>query len=413
MPDEFEAEGLRLAFEMYATDQYSDMEIATMLNERGYKTKRGRRFSKDTARDFLQNRTYTGKVRYQKTERHSDGSRCKTGTIEWFDGQHEALISDELFEKCQEVRRKRAKHRQATNKYNPYLLRDIVYCYRCCTNHPGGKVVPSYGKMRPQAQRSNKHLYYRCRARELGYDCVQKGVSVDGLDAQVLHILMSLTPPDHWRETITKSIGDILGTQDLDQRLDEIRAKIERMDMRWDHGFITDEYAFLQQRLKLQQELEQLTPVDNNDLERAADMLANFGSFWEACGDDVEAQSALIKQVVERVYVEDDQVVAMTLQSNCHLVLGHNVNEPTAYTVDPFITGTQSESSVYTCGDDGSRPLTCTGPVVLLPRQMFPHLGSHLLAPSNLDGVSCFGEQWSSRGVSIIAWKSVPASSIQ
>ncbi len=67
----------------------------------------------------------------------------------------------------------------------------------------------------------------------------------------------------------------------------------------------------------------------------------------------VEAQSALIKQVVERVYVEDDQVVAMTLQSNCHLVLGHNVNEPTAYTVDPFITGTQSESSVYTCGDDG------------------------------------------------------------
>ncbi len=105
---EVEAEGLRLAFEMYATDQHSDMEIATMLNVRGYKTKRGRRFSKDTARDFLQNRTYTGKVRYQKTERHADGSRCKTGTIEWFEGQHEALISDELFERCQEVRRKRA-----------------------------------------------------------------------------------------------------------------------------------------------------------------------------------------------------------------------------------------------------------------------------------------------------------------
>ncbi len=99
VPDEVEAEGLRLAFEMYATDQYSDMDIATMLNERGFKTKRGRRFSKDTARDFLQNRTYTGKVRYQKTERHADGSRCKTGTIEWFDGQHEALVSDELFEK--------------------------------------------------------------------------------------------------------------------------------------------------------------------------------------------------------------------------------------------------------------------------------------------------------------------------
>jgi hypothetical protein len=99
--------------------------------------------------------------------------------------------------------------------------------------------------------------------------------------------------------------------------------------------------------------MEQLTPVDNNDLERAVDLLTNFGSHWEACGDDTEAQSALIKQIVERVYVEDQQVVAMTLHSNCHLVLGHNVNGPTEYTVDPFLTDTHSGKSVYTCGDDG------------------------------------------------------------
>ena len=181
---------------------------------------------------------------------------------------------------------------------------------------------------------------------------------------------MSLKPPKHWRETIAQSIGDILGTQDLDKRLDEIRAKIGRMDMRWDHGFITDEYEFLQQRLKLQQEMEQLTPVDNNDLERAVDLLTNFGSHWEACGDDTEAQSALIKQIVERVYVEDQQVVAMTLHSNCHLVLGHNVNGPTEYTVDPFLTDTHSGKSVYTCGDDGSRPLTCTMSGLFIPRHV-------------------------------------------
>ena len=173
------------------------------------------------------------------------------------------------------------------------------------------------------------------------------------LDEQVLHILMSLKPPKHWRETIAQSIGDILGTQDLDKRLDEIRAKIGRMDMRWDHGFITDEYEFLQQRLKLQQEMEQLTPVDNNELERAVDLLNNFGSHWEACGDDTEAQSALIKQVVERVYVQDKQVVAMTLKSNCHLVLGHKINEPTEYTVDPFISGISADSELFTSGDDG------------------------------------------------------------
>ncbi len=101
--------------------------------------------------------------------------------------------------------------------------------------------------------------------------------------------------------------------QDLEARLTEIRTVIERMDTRWDHGFITDEQKFLQQRIKLQQELEQLTPVDNNDLERAVDLLTNFATHWEACGDDIEAQSAFIKQIVERVYVQDEQVVAMTL----------------------------------------------------------------------------------------------------
>ncbi|MCB9140449.1 MAG: recombinase family protein [Caldilineaceae bacterium] len=353
VPDEFEAEGLRLAFEMYATDQYSDMEIATMLNERGYKTKRGRRFSKDTARDFLQNRTYTGMVRYQKTERHSDGSRCKTGTIEWFDGQHEALISDELFDKCQEVRRKRASHRQATTKYNPFLLRDIVYCYRCCTNHPDHEVVPSYGKMRGQSHTGNSYLYYRCRAKELGYTCDQGGVSVDDLDEQVLAILTSLKPPKQWRENITRSIGELLGEQDLEARLTEIRTVIERMDTRWDHGFITDEQKFLEQRIKLQQELEQLTPVDSNDLERAVDLLTNFSTHWAACGDNIDAQSEFIKQIVERVYVQDKKVVAMTLRSNCHLVLGHKMNEPTEYTVDPFITGINSDPALYASGDDG------------------------------------------------------------
>ncbi|MEE4237091.1 MAG: hypothetical protein V2I51_10245 [Anderseniella sp.] len=49
-------------------------------------------------------------------------------------------------------------------------------------------------------------------------------------------------------------------------------------DTRWDHGFITDEQKFLEQRIKLQQELEQLTPVDSNDLERAVDLLKNFST---------------------------------------------------------------------------------------------------------------------------------------
>ena len=239
--------------------------------------------------------------------------------------------------------------------------------------------------MRPQARNDRGNLFYRCRARELGYSCEQAGVYVEILDEQVFNILASMKPPEQWRDSIAKSIGEILGAQDLEERLNEIRAKIERMDMRWDHGFITNEQVFLEQRVKLQQELEKLTPVDNNDLERAVDLLTNFTSYWDACGEDIEARSTLVKQIVERVYVADEKIVAMTLHSNCHLVLGHKINEPTEYTIDPFAQNcdsadTTQDSGRYTCGDDGSRPLTCTRLLLFFPHHAPP--GSRLHARS-------------------------------
>lgn len=354
IPNESKVDGLRLAFELYATGNYSDADVARILNEKEYRTRRGRRFSKDTVRDMLQNQTFLGKVRYRKYKQNADGSRCCTEPIQWYDGQHEPLITETLFRRCQEARSSRVHHRKSTiHKYNPYLLRNVVYCYRCCTNHPGASAPPSYGKMRPQAQQSNKHLYYRCRANELGYECPQKGITVDVLDSQVIDILLSLKPPAQWRENITKSISEILGEKDLEERLGEIRKVIRNMDTRWDHGFITDEQEYIRQRLELQQELERLTPVDTNDLEKAADLIDNFSVYWKGCGGDIDKQNSLIKKIVERVYIEDDSVVAMTLQSNCHLVLGHKTNEPTEYTVDPFITGSKSEPAVYRGGDDG------------------------------------------------------------
>lgn len=139
------------------------------------------------------------------------------------------------------------------------------------------------------------------------------------------------------------AVGELLGEKNLDERLKEIETIIDRMDMCWDNGFITDEQEYLQQRIKSQMELEQLRPIPVNDLERAADLLNNFQTHWENLKGNEEGRHELIKLIVERVYVEEKRVVAMTLQSNCHLVLGHKVNGPTRFQVDPL----------YTCGSDG------------------------------------------------------------
>jgi site-specific DNA recombinase len=336
IPDEDELPGLVMAFQAYATDQYSDNEIAQLLNNAGYRSKTGRPFSKDTVRDILQNRTYLGEVCYQEYRRKADGRRSYAAPIKWFDGQHEAVIDEALFDQCIVVRAGRRAHCQATNRYKHYLLRNLVYCYRCCSNPPKDKTFRFYGKMRCQSQLEQAYRYYRCRAKELGYECDQPGVRVEIIDDQVVDILMNLKPPKDWRRGVTKAVSEILGERNLEEHLDEIRDIITRMDMRWDHGFFTSEEEYIEQRLKLQQELEQLIPIPDDDLEQAVDLLDQFSTHWENLKDDPEAQRDLIKLIVERVYIDGEDVVAMTLRSNYHLVLGHNANGPTEFTADPF-----------------------------------------------------------------------------
>jgi len=80
-PDPEQIDGLRLAFERYATGKFSDVSIAKLLDEKGYTSIKGRPISKEMVRDMLQNRTYLGYVRYKKTTYHPDGRRSKEGKI--------------------------------------------------------------------------------------------------------------------------------------------------------------------------------------------------------------------------------------------------------------------------------------------------------------------------------------------
>ena len=137
-------------------------------------------------------------------------------------------------------------------------------------------------------------------------------------------------------------MGQLLGDQKLDERIAEIKAVIERMDFRWDQGFVTDKDEYLEQRVKLQQELEQLTPVADDDVAVAADLLENFEAHWEATGGDRKEQQRLIQLVVARVWVREEKVVAMSLRPNYHITLGLESEKPTPVTVGNKEDGDQT-----------------------------------------------------------------------
>lgn len=122
------------------------------------------------------------------------------------------------------------------------------------------------------------------------------------------------------------------------------------MDFRWDHGFIADQNAYLEERVKLQQELEKLTPIADDDLEIAADILTNFTAYWNATNGDRQKQYELIKLIVARVWVKDDHVTALSLRANYHVAVG--INETS--TVE-LVDVDEKKGTFYTGGADGSR----------------------------------------------------------
>lgn len=129
------------------------------------------------------------------------------------------------------------------------------------------------------------------------------------------------------------AMGQLLGDEHLEERIAEIKQVIKRMDFRWDHGFITDGEAYLEERVKLQQELEQLTPMADDDLEVAADLLQNFAAHWEAASGDPKEQQRLLQLIVARVWVRGDRVVALSLRPNYHVTVGLDNTKPTEISV--------------------------------------------------------------------------------
>jgi site-specific DNA recombinase len=321
-PNRHELPGLHMAFELYATGKHSDNAIARILNENVYISKSGRPFSTDAVRDMLQNRIYLGYVKYQEYRLHPDGRRSWGAPVEWFEGQHKAVIDQELFNRCKQVRAAKATHHEYYPKHRVYLLRDLVYCADCVENKPDDIHDDSYGKMRPHPDSEGVRLYYRCRARDFVRYCSQKSVRADIVDEQVVDVLRTLKLSEDWHSCMVSTIGQLLGDQKLDARVTEIKDIIERMDFRWDNGFISDKVAYLEQRAKLQHEMEELTPIDNNDLARAADLLDNFSAHWEAANGDREKQRQLIQLIVVRVWVRGNQAVAALLRSGYRIDLG-------------------------------------------------------------------------------------------
>ena len=130
-----QAEVVRMIFDMYVNQDMGRCTIARKLNELGIKPMNGVRWTQDTIRDMLINVHYIGKVKWnhRKTvivvedgEMRKTSKMSKIGEYLIYDGKHDPIISDELFEAARDKEGRNHKTKAKTKIRNP--LAGLVFC---------------------------------------------------------------------------------------------------------------------------------------------------------------------------------------------------------------------------------------------------------------------------------------------
>ena len=278
-----EAEAVRFMFERYVTGRFSFAEIADMVNDRGWRTRAGRRFSKDTVTDMLRNPFYSGKVLYKAGQRQRDVG-------EMFQGQHEALISEEIWDASVRVRQRhqhRSRNMQAMAR--PYLLSQLAHCHLCGRNL--------------RAQASDAGGYYREMSYDRGYDdCpnARLGTRIEPLHTQIGAIVRLLQLPPDWQAELAQMIGEGDEVATLANRRGRLIAERRRLKEGFLRGdFEEDEDLYRRELERLRRELEQLpSEEDLVQVKQAAALLESLAEVWDDAevGDQRDLTQLMLRE---------------------------------------------------------------------------------------------------------------------
>lgn len=302
-PDPETAPVVVQAFMAYAKGDVGAGDIARLLNEAGHRTRNKRRngpqpFGKDAAADMLVNVFYSGRVAYK-------------GQV--FPGKHQALVSDDIFEQCQAVRRRKAlMPRQPNPQTRIYPLSRLLYCADC---------------RRPlRGQHARGRRWYRDPDREYDGTCTQPSyVQAEEIEAQVAAILTAVKLPEDWDAAIAEAAIRGLDGDDTDRRRQRAEEKVKRANELYVESLISRE-EFDRRNIEARVELDSLKPVPQPDIAAMAELIRDLPRTYEVA-TPAERQR-LFQAMLERAFVRERRVVALQPTPQVYALL-KSIADPT------------------------------------------------------------------------------------
>ena len=299
-----EAKIVRTIFEKYTNEGMSFFDIARYLNSLGLKTSHGKPFERRSVEYIIQNPSYCGMIRWNRTENSTNRIKDKD---EWIvtEGQQPAIISKELFESAQE--RFKATYKQVGKRPSStykHWLSGLLKCPDC------GRTLTSATMKRVNGE---KYSYFSCYGYSKGKCKKPNGISSLVLEKEVLTSIKEILDT----KDIVYELREYQPTEQFDERkaiteqLESLTGKEERIKASYREGIDTlEEYkankAIIQkERESLERQLKELKKAAHKSDQDPADaMLQKVRSVYDILISNnytyIQKNEAL-KQIIDKI----------------------------------------------------------------------------------------------------------------
>ncbi|GIF98333.1 recombinase family protein [Catellatospora citrea] len=306
---EDEAAIVRRIFDLYTKDRLGTRAIASVLNDRGLRTKRGNPWSQRSVETVINNRQYLGEKSF----------RGITVT-----DAHEAIITEAQFKYAQSILTRRSEeHGQRAANASNYTLTGKIPCPQCGSKYIG---TVAHG-------RHNRYRYYMCWSRNrygAKKGCDIHRLNADELEQAIGQALLDFYTTGH--NIIDQAVGEFVAAhnQETGSRRDELTAvnrqlrdnsiAVDRYLTAFEKGTLDDEDPEIQNRLtNLRRQAKQLR-ADKARLEfdldqppvgpSPAELTMIRNHITEIIRDgDHKAKKALFEALIEAVEIQSDDSV--------------------------------------------------------------------------------------------------------
>ncbi len=207
---------ITLAFELYATGDYTVEQLSATLTDRGLVTRPARHpagpVSTSKLSSMLKDRYYLGYVTYKGEE---------------YEGRHEALVTPELFARVQKVMEHRSGRGERQRVYHHYL-KGRLWCGRC---HDEGRESRILIQRATGRRGQDEYFYFFCRAKQQ-HQCSSHYLDIDDVcemvEQEYHRVRMSPEFIAWLRNKIAEALDDRQRSAKL--RQEELSIKLARLD---------------------------------------------------------------------------------------------------------------------------------------------------------------------------------------